>query len=398
MKEKMNQSVDVNYFKRTLNAYDFTYKAEKAIREMISSDAFQDMSAENTLNVLLSEMNKVPFHDYLKRYLYKQAEMTESFRSIPDNIWISILEDAFEENSAPHSFEPTSTKWHATIKSWLKADRVKRDTVFLLGFGLRMSAKDVSEMLTKAINEEDFDWNNPRELIFHFCYEKELPYSYAHQLLQKLDEMQENVSDVSIKTEVLPHTEEELLLRLRQLKAVRNTESLNSRCRQCFLELYERCRKRVAEIYRSEEEEKSEKDRRTWSAEDITASDMERMLCSGVPHNEAGNLIKADRSVLHQHFESFRPSRQHLDGILRGKLQPDRYDLITLMFFLHSENEKMEECERFKRFVTETNQVLASCRMRYLYPAHPYEAFIMVCMLSPCPLTHYGDVIEMSYA
>ena len=386
-----------DFFERTLREYEFTVRAQKKINRIVTSESFQDMPAEETLQFLLSELDQVPFCDYLKRFLYRQTGMTDSFRSIPNETWESIIDLSFTENSAPHSFEPTSTRWRVTVKSWLRADRVRRDTVFLLGFGLRMSVPDVSDMLTKGLNEDDFHPGNPREAVFRYCYAHDLPYSYALSVLNRFSEQKETPPETDCPDETaIPENEKQLLSLLHYLREKGIQAAAAQKRYSTFLSLYDQCREMIAGIYRQDETEKPEKERRSWQKEDISPADLEQMLCSGVPYTDSGNLIKSSHSLLDKRFESFRPSRQRLDGIIRRKLEPDRYDLITLSFFLHS-LEEGDDFQRFRHYVAETDNILSSCGMHSLYPVHPYEAFILVCMVSPCPLAHYADVIEMSY-
>ena len=385
---------DESDLERTIRDEEFTRKARKQIRQVVTSESFLDLSCDEIMLLLRDEMEQVSFRDYLKRYLYRQTDMQEPFRSIPDRTWQQMIDYAFEENGAPRSFEPTSTRWTATVKNWLNAQRVRRSTVFLLGFGLRMPEKDVSEMLTKVLMEDDFRMYDPREVIFRYCFANTLPYSAANSYLEQYEKLQpENGSFAENKE--LPRNEAELLDRLAEIKGgVQNDTEGTSR--RCFLDLYQRCCQAAADIYNQDEEEKPEKSRREWHAEDITPADLEQMLCSGIPLTPSGNLAKANLSQLCQRFESFRPSRQHMDGILRGTLQPDRYDLLTLSFFLHAQTD-VPGRERLHAYLEETNAILASCQMSGVYPAHAYEAFLLICIVSDCPMAVYTEIWEMSY-
>ena len=62
------------------------------------------------------------------------------------------------------------------MKGWLGASCVKRQTVFLLGFGLRMQVEDVSDFLVKVIKEEDFNFYDKDEVIFWYCYKNQMDY------------------------------------------------------------------------------------------------------------------------------------------------------------------------------------------------------------------------------
>lgn len=383
-------------FERTIRDYEFTRRARSRIQEMVTSESFREMDGDEILRFLLDRMEIVPFRDHLKRYLYKQAGMKEEFRSIPDKVWQQTIEYAFEENHAPHSFGPSSTRWSVTVRSWLNADRVRRSTVFLLGFGLRMPPEAVSEWLTNVLKEDDFRLDDPEEVIYGYCFAHHLPYAKAHEWLERYANLPLNAAGEKTKPGYFPENEAGLESCLQALKSDKQHRAGEERKARCFKELYDRCREIIAGVYRSDEEEKPEKERRSWQAADISPADLEQMLCSGIPLTSSGNLTKASQSLLNRHFESFRPSRQHLDGILKGQLQPDRYDLLTLSFFIHSWKEGESE-ERLRSFLTETNNLLHSCQMGNLYPVHPYEAFLLICILSDCPLAVYAEVWESSY-
>ena len=78
-------------------------------------------------------------------------------------------------------------------------------------------------------------------------------------------------------------------------------------------------------------------------------------------------------------------------------LKEDRYDLITLCFFVHAQKEELTGGQRLSGYLTEINPILTSCGMSEIHPANPYEAFILICILSDCPLAVYGDIWELSY-
>ncbi len=378
---------------RTIRDFEFTKKARKQIQRVVTSESFQDLSCEEIMFLLRDEMQQVSFKDYLKRYLYRQTDMQESFREIPDKTWQEMIECAFEENNAPHSFEPTSTRWSVTVKSWLNAQRVRRSTVFLLGFGLGMKAEDVSEMLTKVLMEDDFRQDDPKEVAYQYCFAHGLPYAMACSYLEQADKAETN----STHSESYPlNNEEQLLSYLSQIKGSTVQNQQQQTIHASFQKLYDHCCQIIADIYNKDEEEKPEKSRREWKAEDISSADLEQMLCSGIPMTDSGNLVKATLSKLCHCFDSFRPSRQRLDGIIRGQLQPDRYDLLTLSFFIHAQDD-VPGYERFQQYLNDTNEILASCHMGGVYPAHAYEAFLLICILSDCPLAVYVEVWEMSY-
>ena len=78
-------------------------------------------------------------------------------------------------------------------------------------------------------------------------------------------------------------------------------------------------------------------------------------------------------------------------------MEADRYDLITLQFFISSQDEEEDPQERCRNFVDKVNEMLEECGMMKLYPANPFEAFVLMCLLTEEPLAVYNDVWEMSY-
>lgn len=387
----MNYLETVN-FNATVRDYEFTRIANRQIRQVITSASFEDMSSDEIFRFLMHDIRLVSFRDYLKRYLYERAGMTEPFLEIDDRTWQDVITGAFAENGAPHSLEPTTTRWSATVKGWLNSDRVRRSTVFLLGFGLRMDEDDVTDFLTKVLHEDDYRMDDPFETVCRYCFLHHLPYAKARELLERSETMPaKKASDA----EDCLRSEDSLLRYLAGLKgktALRVRETMAEQ----FDSLYRRCLQTAAAIYNRDEEEKPARSRRVWTAEDITPADLEQMLCSGIPLTESGNLKKANLSLLARHFQSFRPSRQRLDGVLKRKLTPDRYDLITLSFFLWSQRDIPGE-DRLKGYLDETDGILAACGMSPLYTANAYEAFLLICTLSDCPLAMYTEVWEMSY-
>lgn len=383
-------------FGASVRDYEFTRKARHQIFEVVSSESFEDMSADEIFLFLYKGILLVSFKDYLKRYLYERAGIEEPFSEVKDQVWQDIITYAFEENNAPHSFEPTSTRWSYTVKSWLTSDRVRRSTIFLLGFGLKMMEQDVSDFLTKVLEEDNYHMDDPEEVIYRYCFRHQLPYSRAKALLEQ--SVNTNAVETSkTSTDDILQDEQSVL---RYIAGIRKNSSVNlmqNTARKCFEHLYQTSKEIIAAIYNQDEMDKPEKDRREWTAEDISAADLEKMLCSGIPMTDSGNLVKANKSLLSKHFQNYRFSRQHVDGLLKGQAQPDRYDLITLCFFIHAQKEELTGEQRLSGYLTEINPILTSCGMNEIHPANPYEAFILICILSDCPLAVYGDIWELSY-
>ena len=148
--------------------YEFTRRAAQRFRQVVSLDSFEDEDADVIFHYLYKEMELVSFGDHLKRYIYERAELEEPFSEVPQEVYKEIVVDSFKETYTPKSMNPTSTKLSALVNNWLNQASVKRETVFLLGFGLKMTTEDVSDFLTRVLKEQDFDFHFA-EVFFSAC-------------------------------------------------------------------------------------------------------------------------------------------------------------------------------------------------------------------------------------
>ena len=165
--------------------YEFTRRAAQRFRQVVSLDSFEDEDADVIFHYLYKEMELVSFGDHLKRYIYERAELEEPFSEVPQEVYKEIIVDSFKETYTPKSMNPTSTKLSALVNNWLNQASVKRETVFLLGFGLKMTTEDVSDFLTRVLKEQDFDFHNPDEVIYWYCYSTQQGYHKAEELKKK---------------------------------------------------------------------------------------------------------------------------------------------------------------------------------------------------------------------
>ena len=382
---------------KTIRDYDYTRKAVRHLYRTVTGDDFRDMDVVKIYHCLLSEMELVSFKDYLKRYLYEEAGFDCPFNEVSDQDYAEVIMDSFEQNMAPHSFTPTTVRWKVTVQRWLTQDNVQRSTVLLLGFGLRMSDKEVSEFLTKVLKETDFDPEDPWEMICRYCFAADKRYAEALRLFKISEELQKSKSGESVTEEVLnaDMTEENLIGYLRYLHQKGTWKQRQTTLRDNFLYLYRKCCELIACMYQDDADiNASEK---SWKAEDIRPSDVEKVLCDGMPVTKNRNLKKMAGSLLYRHFEQRRLTRQRLEGILKGERTVDRYDLITLQFFISSQNEDDEPAMRTVYFIDDINDILESCGMLKIYLANPYEAFVLMCLLTDYPLMTYYDVWQKSY-
>lgn len=387
---------------------DITERAEENFYDSLDLEDFKNEDSDVIYAHLLSKMQIVPFCDYLKRYIYYKAGFEEDFSEVDFEEYRSIIVSSFRENNTPASFKKTSVKLSALAKNWLTQNTVNRNVVFLLGFGLRMSAQDVSDFLRKAIRERDFDYKNPFEIICLYCFENNLKYPDFHEIYEEYLALPDE-SDSSFifdKTSnvknrfVEINDRESLMSRLALIKCSRALKRVSVTSKSWYDYLYKKVCEIIAENLNSDEEEKNagSSKRKILTADDITEGDVEKFLYSGVPIDEKGNLMKYSKSTLCEAFDSRRMRRQHLHDINTFKCDVDRFDLITLNFIVISQNENITNNQRrFSEFVNSTNTILADCSMGDIYVANPYECFLMMCVLSDCPLATYTDVFEKSY-
>lgn len=381
--------------------FEFTRRAVQRFRQVVNLEGFEEEDADVIFHYLYKEMELVSFGDHLKRYIYERAGLEEPFAEVPQEVYREITIESFKETCTPKSMNPTSTKLPALVNNWLTQASVKRETVFLLGFGLRMSVEDVSDFLTRVLKEQDFDFHNPEEVIYWYCYNRHLPYSkveeYKEQYLTvEQDGDKEKISAV-LRGEVVLDTDSKLMAYLACLKSGWDDPSNEkSQAFQEFQKLLYHAKEIIAGMYQKDEAEKSRG--KVWEAEKITPSDVEKVICNGIPINQMGNLKKMSASILAKHFSQKRFSRQRITNILNHKFPVERFDILTLEFFIVSqEMEDADPYDRYHHFIEEVQQILKKCGMSEIYIVNPYECFLLMCLLTDCPLAVFSEIWEMSY-
>lgn len=380
--------------------FEFTRKAAQRFRQVVSLDSFEDEDADVIFHYLYKEMKLVSFGDHLKRYIYERAELEEPFSEVPQEVYREIVLESFKETFTPKSMNPTSTKLTALVNNWLTQVSVRRDTLFILGFGLRMTADDVSDFLTRVLKEQDFDFHNPMEVIYWYCYCHQFGYHKAEELKEAYNRLEPDhtkTEGVIYANNLCLDTEESLMKYLSYLKAkMGDPMSEKSQAFQEFSRLLYRAKEIIAAMYQKDEEEKH--GGKVWTAEKITPSDVEKVICSGIPINKMGNLKKMSASILAKHFSQKRFSRQRITNILYHRLPVERFDLITLEFFIVSQEMQEEDpYNRYRHFLEEIQEILLKCGMSEIYIVNPYECFLLMCLLTDCPLAVFSEIWEMSY-
>lgn len=394
-------SVDLS---ATIKSYEYTKHTKYQIHRTIDSEDFRSMDSQTIFAFLSNKMEIVAFNDYLKRYLYQLSGMEEDFESIPDKVYQDAIARSFAENSAPCSFSKIKKVPTAIIHSWLKAESVKRTTIFVLGFGLKMPDQDVAEFLTKVNKEESFDFSNHQEAIYWFCYHNNERYAKAKELLDYYDSLvpmkEKNESlwqAMCHDPKMYIHNENELKVYLNYLKTHLSKED---QALEEFRKLYQRTCNLIASIHNDSCMIDGEEGNKT--AADISPSDVENALYAIIPKSDDGNMVRMSTSLLSKQFRNKRMTRQHINYVLRGKRKPERFDMITMLFFLYChnifyDNKGEGPVERFRDYIDEINSILNSCNMIGIYPVNPYEAFILMCLVTEDPLAAYYDVWSYSF-
>ncbi len=384
---------------RTIHDYDYTMRALRSMHNFTDTPEFESMDTDAIFEFISNEMSIVPFSDFLKRYIYERVKIDTPFKEVPDSVYEEIIGSAFEDNNASYSFAGTKTRKSLIIRRWLTQKSVKRETVFLLGFGLKMTADDASVFLTKVLGEEDFDFSDPQETIIWFCLKRNLPYSRYLRLMAGYGEMAPGEepkiwASMTGSPELFLTTEKNLRTYLSMLATKKPREQKQERAFLEYTRLYDRCRAIIADIRNHDGDGTG----LPVSADDITPGDAEREFCSGIPYNKSGNLEPLTRSWFSELFQNKKMSRQRITTILERKRRVERFDLITLLFFLYAEPAETEwSPERFPEYVAEVNRILHRCGMADIYPVIPYEAFILMCLLTESPLDVYTEIWERSY-
>lgn len=382
--------------------FDFTEAAWESLYDAVDDTVFLEQDAQLIYDSLKHKLKFISFGDYLKRYIYKKAELTEAYTEVPLKEYQSIIKSAFSDNYTPSAFVPTTAKLSALSKNWLTQQTVKRNVVFLLGFGLNMSVEDVNMFLTKALREPEINPKNPFEVICWYCYKNRYNYLKYEKLLEAYHKIAPN--SLEMKLTYSEHTigyrnsmysirdDVTLFSYLSQLKTVDNSSRISVTAKECFMQLYNEARDIIAGLYNDSE-------KRLYTREDITESDIEHIICAAIPTDRHGNLTPGKASKLNEQFAGKRFSRQRIGEILAGKAEINRFDLITLNFFIFSQKLEIYENtkQRYTEFWNSTNTILETCFMGKMYIQNPYECFVLMCILSVDPLGTYADVWELSY-
>lgn len=413
--------------------FEFTNRAERIVESTVS-DLGSSPDPDTVYANLKEKLNPKPFSDYLKRYIYRKAEIKKNKDEVTDDEYRDIIILAFTENNTPASFDDNRTSLKSAAQNWLKQRTASRNTVLLLGFGLRMSAEDVNGLLVKALHEQEIDFHNYFEVLCWYCYKNEYRYPKFKKLLEEYsditdpsgDNRTENTAVIRSRVQGI-NGDDELMKHLFLTGTSSVTTSFSRTAFSEFTALYKRSQEITAKminemnaddhlVKKTEYEKKLIDSCRytgteikdmltafdaaleTIPADQITPADIERMICAAVPKTANGNM-SLNYSDLKEQFEGKLFSRQRIAKILNSTRRTERFDIITLSFFIYSQeyDDRKSAMERYHEYAEKTNRILERCSMGNIYPPNPYEAFILMCVLSDDPLCMYSDVMEMGF-
>ncbi len=386
------------------NCVEYTEVAWDTFYEVVDSSNFADKDAELIFDSLNRKMRFISFADYLKRYIYKRTALAENYSDVSPSTYQQIIKASFSDNDTPASFNNSTAKLSALSKNWLTSGYVKRNVIFLLAFGLKMSVEDVNMFLTKALCEQGINPKDPFEVICWYCIKNGysfLKYERLWEIYNNLEPREPGACLTNLdKTVVLSgsmnsiENDRALIEYLAGIKYSGKDSVAEKTAYKAFVELYNEAKPLIAKIC-NEVEDNSKK----YTPENVTESDFERVICASIPKDKNGNLTAAGKSVLNGLFHGRRFSRQRLSDILSKSVRVTRFDLITMNFFIFSQSiDRYKNVrERYSSFIESMNEILLGCFLNGLIVQNPYECFILMCIVADDPLGTYADVMEMSY-
>ena len=370
-------------------SFSFTLQGRRKLSE--TADRLGEKGSNDPLlfQTIRDEVRTIPFGDYLKRYIYLNSGMSGSYREIPSEEYRQTIMDAFRDNGVPASMKDREVRLATVAGRWLEQYRTGRETVLLLGFGLKMQAEEVDDFLMNALHDHRLDPEDPLEGICRYCYQ----HQYGFDKMRRLREAYE--AGLAASEGEKPEPAEN---RLQSERTYRQDRQLLEELfrRGGDTEMKRKTRERFREMYQKAARKMVLESSGVLGA-NASPADFERVFCPPVFRDRYGNLkIKICREVQRE-LSSKRFTRQHLHLLLSGRKEPDRYDLLTLGFYLHTGTGGAADAEsRIMEFETEMNRTLDECGYGPIYTADPYECYLLMSLASAEPMETYNNVMEMA--
>ena len=365
------------------------------------TEGFDDNGAQAIYDTLAKNFGELSFGNYLKRYLYRKAEMTEPFESIPNETFQKMIIEEFTTRHVPAHFIPSSASLRKLSGNWLTQKTVSRQVVLLLGFGLGMPLEDVELFLTKGLMETSLSPKDPFEVICWYCYRfglgfysfSDLWQSYVSQpndmlrydaLGEQTGRLRKLRAQIADESNLMAY-----LSRFPEYSGPLKAQSITARGH--FDRMWGEARRLCAEMVSDQNNVIQETQ--------INVAGIENILYASVPRDRQGNLVPTRNAKLNGVFSGKRLTRQRVSDILSGTTAITRYDLMTLNYLVYSLLQGfLSPSTRKDAFCRETNRILEECGMFPLYLANPYESFLELSISTEDPLCTFSDVFELCYA
>jgi len=423
------------------NNINFTENARKLMNDTINLEDFKDKDSDYIFDVLKENLKKIPFGDYLKRYLHKKSEMNGDYKNIDIENYKTMIINCFRENNTPFSFDKTADiRINNLTRNWLSQVSVSRQVIFLLGFGLKMSLEDVSiEFLFKAQGEQDFNFKDPMEIIYWYCFKNEFGFPKMLELKEMFNNLPtkknnniyiKRTYDIRSNFHEIYDNNIQFMNYLADFKTSVKNNVYGVTAYNYFCDLYFKCREIIADIYNRQEEKnlkkeidnymrknkdsyrlskeakethinKMREEIKRWTIDDITDGEFEKFLYKGTSIDDVGKLPKFSDMDLSPHFTGKILNRQRLWKIKNKEVLIDRFDLLTLQFLLFAFDKNYKNIKdnnrRFDDFIETTNKILNECSMGELYVANTYECFLLMCIISNYPFYAFTEVLGQAF-
>lgn len=394
---------------------DFTLKACLDLQAFLHRDDFPVRDSRMIFEYLQHREAFIPFCLYLKRYIYLRTDMRVPFDHVVEPVYKKYIIESFLSTGTPKSFFATTTPLSVLVKGWLNAAAVNRESIFLLGFALSMETAEVSEFLTKANRDRDFDPGEPLDVICRYCFQKHLTAGYAHSMFKTYWQVREGEKKrngfvrIAGKNGLVENdtraesagksamsklnNDGDVFSWLDRISESIQPVSARETAFQWFCVLLENIKSRIAEIS-AQEDVFALGD--TVKKRAVRDADVEKILYSSTPVTAEGNLLTASRTRASRNLGQYRLTRQRISRLLRRKGNVNRFDLITLQFLLISLQEEDEPHRRYTNYVRDTENMLQECSLGGLNISNTYEACILSCLLTREPLGTFSEVWEYS--
>ena len=331
-----------------------------------------------------------PFGSWLKHFLYQRAGFSAPYDLVPDSAYKAYMLQSFRDTKTPVSFSDSSVKTGKMIDTCLHAGHVGRETAFLIGLGLGMTAGEVSDLLVKGLHEENFCELDPVDVIIWWALKHHLAGEEAVNLVKAFRNREYPKVHPYAAGEIPDFSSQEGLFRYIRLLD-KELDAEEKRKTEVFRCLFDRSLSLIRDLYGSDPVFP-----KRWEGR-ITAADVENVLYCGIPKNAGGNLLPCSRSYFGPAVSAYRLTRQRLARILAGKAKIMRHDLLTLLFLVYALTDNKDAYSRYSAFQREAGAIQDACLSFSIAPHDLYDRFLLLCLRTDWPLETFAFVWELSF-